>query len=57
MAPKAPPPSDPTALLWAHQLKREHGLLLDRMQKLEAAIDRVEKSATAAANKNDQEVD
>ncbi|KAF7193943.1 ATP-dependent RNA helicase eIF4A [Pseudocercospora fuligena] len=57
MAPKAPPPSDPTALLWAHQLKREHGLLLDRMQKLEAAIDRVERSATAAADQNKHDVD
>lgn len=48
MAPKIHPPSDPTALLWAHQMKREHGFLLDRMQKLEAAISRIEGLATAA---------
>ncbi|EMF10702.1 uncharacterized protein SEPMUDRAFT_150720 [Sphaerulina musiva SO2202] len=48
MAPKIQPPSDPTALLWAHQMKREHGFLLDRMQKLEAAISRIEGLATAA---------
>ncbi|KAF2187761.1 hypothetical protein K469DRAFT_748968 [Zopfia rhizophila CBS 207.26] len=30
------PPSDPASLLWAHQLKREHGHLLDRLKDLEA---------------------
>ncbi|CZT19188.1 uncharacterized protein RCC_05034 [Ramularia collo-cygni] len=43
------PPSSPTSLLWAHQLKREHGYLLDRMKKLEAAITDVEAQTTAAA--------
>lgn len=27
-------PSSPTAILWVHQLKREHAFLLDRVQKL-----------------------
>ncbi|OCK83839.1 hypothetical protein K432DRAFT_432624 [Lepidopterella palustris CBS 459.81] len=30
-----PRPSSPTSLLWAHQLKREHGHLLDRIKDLE----------------------
>lgn len=33
----APRPSSPTSLLWAHQLKREHGYLLERVQQVEAA--------------------
>ena len=33
MAPQRP--TSPTSLLWAHQLKREHGFLLDRMRKIE----------------------
>lgn len=32
-------PSDPSGLLWGHQLKREHGFLLDRMKKVEAEHD------------------
>ncbi|KAK5120431.1 hypothetical protein LTR85_006370 [Meristemomyces frigidus] len=32
-----PRPSSPTSLLWAHQLKREHGYLLGRMQQVEAS--------------------
>ncbi|KAK3116391.1 hypothetical protein LTR53_003255, partial [Teratosphaeriaceae sp. CCFEE 6253] len=31
-----PRPSSPTSLLWAHQIKRENGHLLGRIQKLEA---------------------
>lgn len=39
MAPKQDSNStEATALLWAAKLKREHGFLLERMQKLEAAI-------------------
>lgn len=30
-----PRPTSPTSLLWAHQLKREHGHLLNRMKDLE----------------------
>ncbi|SMY24483.1 unnamed protein product [Zymoseptoria tritici ST99CH_1A5] len=55
MAPPHPPTS-PTSLLWAHQLKREHGFLLNRMQKLEAEIARVEtrnKAIETSATKDD----
>lgn len=38
----APRPSSPTSLLWAHQLKREHGFLLGRMQQLESTNQRQE---------------
>lgn len=33
-----PAPSNPASLLWAHQLKREHGFLLDRMHKIESEV-------------------
>ena len=33
-------PSSPTSMLWAHQLKREHGYLVKRMQDLETSSDR-----------------
>ena len=48
----APRPSSPTSLLWAHQLKREHGHLLKRMQDLESANEKQEnrlKTAETAA--------
>ena len=51
MAPKVPPPSDPTSLLWAHQMKREHGHLLQKVEKLEVAISRIEALALAAQNR------
>lgn len=41
-------PSSPTSLLWAHQLKREHGYLLKRMQDLEASSDRQSKRIKTA---------
>ncbi|KJY00206.1 hypothetical protein TI39_contig339g00043 [Zymoseptoria brevis] len=50
------PPTSPTSLLWAHQLKREHGYLLERMQKLEAEIARVDsrnKAIETNASKDD----
>lgn len=40
-------PSSPTSLLWAHQLKREHGVLLKRMQDVEASSDRQSKRLKA----------
>lgn len=42
-----PPNSDPSPreMLWAHQLKREHGFLLDRMKKLEAEIAKIGETA------------
>ncbi|PPJ51535.1 hypothetical protein CBER1_09195 [Cercospora berteroae] len=46
MAPKMQPPSEPTSLLWAHQIKREHGHISDRLSQLEAAIGRLEAQAT-----------
>lgn len=36
-------PSSPTSLLWAHQLKREHGYLLKRMQDLETTSEQQNK--------------
>ena len=48
-------PSSPTSLLWAHQLKREHGYLLKRMQDLESANKNQEtriKTAETAAKAN-----
>ncbi|KAK3719002.1 hypothetical protein LTR37_004565 [Vermiconidia calcicola] len=48
-------PSSPTSLLWAHQLKREHGHLLKRMQDLESTSEKQEnriKSAEVAAKAN-----
>ncbi|PIA93830.1 hypothetical protein CB0940_04069 [Cercospora beticola] len=47
MAPKMQPPSEPTSLLWAYQIKREHGHISDRLAQLEAAIGRLEAQATA----------
>lgn len=44
----APRPSSPTSLLWAHQLKREHGYLLQRMQNLEAKNENHDSRLTAA---------
>lgn len=41
-------PSSPTSLLWAHQLKREHGHLLKRMQELEANSERQAKRIKTA---------
>lgn len=49
MPPPQRPPSSPTSLLWAHQLKREHGFLLNRMKKLEAEIAGVETRTQEAA--------
>lgn len=47
-------PSSPTSLLWAHQLKREHGYLLKRMQEVEASNERqakrIKKAETAATS-------
>ncbi|KAK5133262.1 hypothetical protein LTR08_007996 [Meristemomyces frigidus] len=47
-----PRPSSPTSLLWAHQLKREHGFLLGRMQQLESSNqqqdDRLKNTETVA---------
>lgn len=41
-------PSSPTSLLWAHQLKREHGYLLKRMQDLEATTEQQQKRIKSA---------
>ena len=41
-------PASPTSLLWAHQLKREHGQLLKRMQELEANSERQAKRIKTA---------
>ncbi|UJO15177.1 uncharacterized protein CLAFUR5_07832 [Fulvia fulva] len=38
-------PSSPTSLLWAHQIKREHACLLQKMNTLEASIKTVERNA------------
>ena len=53
----APPPASPTSLLWAHQLKREHGYILKRLQEIEASreshenrIKTAEQAAKASAN-------
>ena len=52
-------PSSPTSLLWAHQLKREHGHLLTRIQAVEATNERNEnrikgaESAASSAQSND----
>ncbi|KXL51531.1 hypothetical protein M433DRAFT_140554 [Acidomyces richmondensis BFW] len=47
-----PRPSSPTSLLWAHQLKREHGYLLSRIQQLECSThqqeDRIKKAEVVA---------
>lgn len=47
-----PRPSSPTSLLWAHQLKREHGHLLSRIQQLESSnqqqADRIKKVEVVA---------
>jgi len=47
-----PRPSSPTSLLWAHQLKREHGHLIGRLQQVESANrqqeDRIKKAESAA---------
>ncbi|KAK4954465.1 hypothetical protein LTR10_007896 [Elasticomyces elasticus] len=53
-----PRPSSPTSLLWAHQIKREHGHLLNRLQKMEAAHDQQEsrlKHAETAARSHANE--
>ena len=47
MAPAARP-SSPTSLLWAHQLKNEHGHLLKRMRDLESANQKQENRIQAA---------
>ncbi|KAK4498932.1 hypothetical protein PRZ48_009442 [Zasmidium cellare] len=48
----APPnrATSPTGMLWAHQLKREHGILLEKMKKLEGEITKVETTAKSAKN-------
>ena len=46
MAPQRP--SSPTSLLWAHQLKREHGYLLKRMQDLESTCGKQDSRIKAA---------
>ena len=38
MAP--PPPSSPSSLLWAHQLKREHGYLQKRLDDIQTTSDK-----------------
>ncbi|KAI7213853.1 hypothetical protein KC333_g6352 [Hortaea werneckii] len=47
-----PRPDSPTSLLWRHQLKREHGHLLTRLQQLESAGEqqgeRIQKAESAA---------
>ncbi|KAI7235886.1 hypothetical protein KC330_g4049 [Hortaea werneckii] len=47
-----PRPDSPTSLLWRHQLKREHGHLLARLQQLESAGEqqgeRIQKAESAA---------
>ncbi|GAB1731123.1 hypothetical protein NU195Hw_g3563t1 [Hortaea werneckii] len=47
-----PRPDSPTSLLWGHQLKREHGHLLARLQQLESAGkqqgERIQKAESAA---------
>lgn len=43
-------PSSPTSLLWAHQLKREHGYLLERITKLEGTSDVHDSRLDAVAN-------
>ncbi|KAF2662806.1 hypothetical protein K491DRAFT_2913 [Lophiostoma macrostomum CBS 122681] len=51
--PIASTPLNPTSLLWGHQLKREHGFLLDRMKTLEKGhqgYDARIRSAEVAAN-------
>lgn len=48
MAPSLPRPTSPTSLLWAHQLKREHGLLTDRQRTLETLVSRIEEQASSA---------
>ncbi|KAK4938693.1 hypothetical protein LTR28_009543 [Elasticomyces elasticus] len=35
-----PRPTSPTSLLWAHQLKREHTFLLDRIRAIEESVKR-----------------
>lgn len=42
--------TSPTGMLWAYQLKREHGFLLDRMKRLESEITKVESTAKSAKN-------
>lgn len=56
----APRPSSPTSLLWAHQLKREHAYLLERIKTLETAnvqlkenLQVVEERNTAATSANE----
>ncbi|TKA70275.1 hypothetical protein B0A49_06671 [Cryomyces minteri] len=48
-----PRPSSPTSLLWAHQLKREHTHLLDRMTALEN-VENTYKSRLEAVEANNQ---
>lgn len=43
-------PSSPTSLLWAHQLKREHGYLLKRVQKLESENEKHDDRIKSAEN-------
>ncbi|KAK4897306.1 hypothetical protein LTR27_004826 [Elasticomyces elasticus] len=53
-----PRPTSPTSLLWAHQIKREHGHLLNRLHKMEAAHDQQEsrlKHAETAAKSHANE--
>ncbi|KAK5003944.1 hypothetical protein LTR28_009547 [Elasticomyces elasticus] len=52
-----PRPTSPTSLLWAHQLKREHTFLLDRIRAVEESVKRqnsdsrvAESLATKASN-------
>jgi hypothetical protein len=48
-----PRPTSPTSLLWAHQLKREHGHLLGRIQQLETTNrqqgERLQKAESSAS--------
>jgi len=57
MTPARPP--SPNSLLWAHQLKREHGHLLARVKQLESATEEHDKrlrtaESTAAPGANDE---
>lgn len=47
-----PRPSSPTSLLWAHQLKREHTHLLERVRGLEATRDTYDARLKAAEGSN-----
>ena len=49
--------ASPTQLLWAHQLKREHGFLLERIKGLEDKIKTVDVAVKTAAATADERID